>query len=152
MEAGTAQSRIITIPQGARDILFSVRCRQARPELADRTVLWVRAGDVGSHEWGQSAWVELVRMGPDRFESKPVPLGSLWLKPGETCRIEVYPEGLESPEVRIALPVPADPSPAAPATTPNRFTWIESPSLWLLILLLGLMAACVMFSGKGSIR
>lgn len=151
METSTFQ--VISIPENSRAIRFSVSCRGTRLRDYENTFLWVRASGLGDDDSeGQPACIELVRKSFQLFESAEVPLGLLWLKPGDTCRIRATPEGLSCAEVRIDFPADADLRPTAPMSSTNRFTWIESPPLWLLILLLGLMAACALFSGRGGMR
>lgn len=135
----------LALTDDAEGVQFRVRGCPIEPGAVDKTVLWVRARDLGG-EWGQSAYVEVFRVGPTYliddydYESNMILPGTLWMEPGKVYTIEVTPEGLEDPQLMVrciqrAPLIPKD-SPA-----PIGDSVIENPALWLAFFVVGLLIA-----------
>ena len=134
----------LELPEDAESLLFSVTGVPVPPCNGERTVLWVRAREPGG-DWGQSAWVE-VACGDElaehyTYRSKPVIPSALWMVPSRTYTIEVIPEGLLTPYIKVSC-VRREPPPA-PAPARSRGSVVDSPVLWaayFLVLLLWMLS------------
>ena len=134
-----AREFTLALPEAAEGLVFSVRGFPLTPKATARTVMWVRAREAGG-DWGQSAWVEVLREGVEHliddylYRSQVVQLGTLWLEPGKVYQIEITPEGLDEPQVsvRCMLRQPAPPPAPAPKGKPGDSV-IDNPFFWLLV-------------------
>jgi hypothetical protein len=133
-----AKEFTVSLPDDTEALVFSVTGTPVPPCQGGRTVLWVRAREPGG-DWGQSAWVEVARGdGLAKhyvFRSKPVTPGTLWMAPEKFYTIEVTPEGILYPDIKVECVRRSPPVAESPAAASGRGSALDSPLLWVFAFL-----------------
>lgn len=135
----TAMEVILALPECATGLQFYVHGYPVPPCSGEKTVLWVRAREDGDDQWGQSSYVEIERACGNLFESRTVPSSALWLAPGRTYHFEVVPEGIENPSLQIICIKTPEKAPGAD----KEESVLDSPVLWLAVILAGLLVGMI---------